>query len=149
MEKRVFGLAAAAVMLALGAGPALAEKGGNGNGKGHGAPVHKEQGHGKHGGKQGGASRTVVVTTQDRVWVREYFVAAPVGVQTLPPGIAKKVARGRPLPPGLARQPVPYEVRARLPYCTNGLECIMLGADMLILDAVHGVVRDIVRGVVR
>ncbi|OYD80633.1 hypothetical protein CHT98_30215 [Azospirillum brasilense] len=81
--------------------------------------------------------------------IRDYFSAHPVGATALPPGIAKKLARGQPLPPGIAKKVAPIELRQRVPMCMNGWECILAGADMLILDAVHGTIADIVRGVVR
>ncbi len=166
---RITAVAGAAVLglaVALGAGPALAEKGGNGKGYGNphdgghggghgGAPWADSQDHGggppgrgnKPGKGAGGAP--VVITTNDRTVIQNYFIAHPVGVSSLPPGIARKVAQGRPLPPGIAKKQVPYALVQQVPACRDGWECILLGADMLILDAVHGVVRDIVRNVVR
>ena len=148
-----------ALAVALGAAPALAEKGGNGggNGGGHGNPHGGDHGGGpgkgqksKGGERQGGGGApAMVVTTHDRQVIREYFVSYPVGVTSLPPGIAKKLARGKPLPPGIAKKQAPYALVQRVPMCMNGWECILLGADMLILDAVHGTIHDIIRGVVR
>jgi hypothetical protein len=131
--------------VALGVGPALAEKGGHG--KGHGNPHEAGQGKDEAGGP--GGSGGVTITTNDRTVIQNYFIANPVGVSPLPPGIAKNVARGKPLPPGIAKKQAPPMLIQQIPACRSGLECIVLGADMLILDAVHGVVRDIVRNVVR
>lgn len=117
---------------------------GNGHGNGHG----KGQGSGKReGGGPGGS--TVVVSHSDVNVIRTYFVDHPVGASALPPGIAKNLARGKPLPPGIAKKMAPVELRQRVPVCMNGWECILAGADMLILDAVHGTIADIVRNVVR
>ena len=159
--------------VALGAGPALAEKGGQGKGHGNphdggqgggqgggapwmegqdpGGPPGKGNKHGKEGkdARGGGARPAVVVTTGDRTVIQNYFIANPVGVSSLPPGIAKKVARGKPLPPGIARKQAPVALVQQIPACRDGWECILLGADMLILDAVHGTIHDIIRGVVR
>ena len=85
----------------------------------------------------------------ERRVVYDYFAVEhyrPVG---LPPGIAKKIRRGHPLPAEVIYQPVPVALVQRVPACMNGWQCIMAGADMLILDAVHGTVHDIIRGVVR
>jgi Predicted membrane protein len=150
------------------AGPALAEKpdwAGGGHGKGHGngqgsawtddgdSGGHgKGQGGGKrNGGGSGGGSGggVTVVSRTDVDVIRTYFVDHPVGVSSLPPGIAKNLARGKPLPPGIAKKMAPIELRQRVPVCMNGWECILAGADMLILDAVHGTIADIVRNVVR
>lgn len=153
--RRWNGCAALALLAVLSIiNPALAEKpdwaGGpgagnqNGPGNGHGP----REGHGK---PQGGPSRASqgTVSRGEATIIRDYFSAHPVGATALPPGIAKKLARGQPLPPGIARKMAPVELRQRVPVCMNGWECILAGADMLILDAVHGTIADIVRGVVR
>lgn len=91
----------------------------------------------------------MVITTSDRTVIQNYFVANPVGASSLPPGIAKNLARGKPLPPGIAKKQAPAALVQQVPACRNGWECILVGVDLLILDAAHGVVRDIVRNVVR
>jgi len=128
-----------------GQAPAFMDEGGQGHGKGQGKEKHKGGGQ-EHGGK--GGARTVITHTEVDV-IRQYFVSYPVGVSSLPPGISKKLARGKPLPPGIAKKMAPIELRQRVPACMNGWECILAGADMLILDAVHGTIADIVRNVVR
>lgn len=148
------GLVAAVLLLALGATPALAEKGGHGHGMEHGGghAGHEKDGkdNGKdRGGKDKGGDAAVIVRTGDRTLIQNYFVTNPVGVSSLPQGIAKNVARGKPLPPGIAKKQVPTQLAMQLPYCTGALECVILGADLLILDAVNGLIRDVVRGVVR
>lgn len=140
------------------AGPALAEKPdwaggghGGGHGKGHGnghgsGATIEGPGRGSGGGPGGGVT---VVSRTDVDVIRTYFIDHPVGVSSLPPGIAKNLARGKPLPPGIAKKMAPIELRQRVPVCMSGWECILAGADMLILDAVHGTIADIVRNVVR
>ncbi|WP_349593263.1 anti-virulence regulator CigR family protein [Azospirillum argentinense] len=131
-------------------GPALADKPdwaggpGGGHGKPQGGPSYESHGRDSNGRASGGAVSRGEVTI-----IRDYFVAHPVGTTALPPGIAKKLARGQPLPPGIAKKMAPVELRQRVPVCMNGWECILAGADMLILDAVHGTIADIIRGVVR
>ncbi|MBP2294843.1 anti-virulence regulator CigR family protein [Azospirillum rugosum] len=170
MRKHRIERAALALLASLAvASPALADKPdwagggqGGGHGKGHGAASADDtgpgNGHGSgHGKGQGGGKResggpggsTVVVSRTDVNVIRTYFVDHPVGASALPPGIAKNLARGKPLPPGIAKKMAPIELRQRVPVCMNGWECILAGADMLILDAVHGTIADIVRNVVR
>lgn len=135
-----------------GQGPAWADDAdpGNGRGNGHGKAQGGNQGGGKRsGGGPGGSGSATVVTRTDVDVIRTYFVDHPVGTSALPPGIAKNLARGKPLPPGIAKKMAPIELRQRVPVCMNGWECILAGADMLILDAVHGTIADIVRNVVR
>ncbi|WP_188262597.1 anti-virulence regulator CigR family protein [Azospirillum tabaci] len=135
--------------------PALADKPdwaggpGGGHGKPQGEPSYDSKGHDSRGqGSKKHDSRGSVSRGEVTI-IRDYFSAHPVGATALPPGIAKKLARGQPLPPGIAKKVAPIELRQRVPMCMNGWECILAGADMLILDAVHGTIADIVRGVVR
>jgi hypothetical protein len=82
-----------------------------------------QKGHGSHSKK---ASKHEAVTTEDRRVeahvhfsigeqrvIREYFAPR---YRSLPPGLQKKVARGKPLPPGWQKklQPFPSEVERQL-----------------------------------
>jgi hypothetical protein len=76
--------------------------------------------------KFGGSSATVVNVSfgsSDVRVIQQYYGAHPAG---LPPGLQKKLARGKPLPPGWQKklQPIPSEVDARLGppcgYCGRG-----------------------------
>ena len=150
----------AAFLCALLATPALAEKGGdhgNGHGKehgqGHGKPEkHGKQDRGEHGregrdhGGRGHGGRPEPV---QREVVINYFQSQPMRPAALPPGIAKKIRPGYALPPEVVYQPAPVVLVQQVPACRNGWECILVGTDMLILDAVHRTVAEVVSGVVR
>jgi hypothetical protein len=93
---------------------AIADNQGKGKGKGHGQ------------GKGEGTNATVDIRfgTSDVHVIQQYYGAHPVN---LPPGLQKKVARGKPLPPGWQKklQPFPHDVDARLvttcDYCGRGV----------------------------
>jgi hypothetical protein len=81
---------------------------------------------GNHG-NSGGSSATVVNVsfgTSDVRVIRQYYGAHPA---SLPPGLQKKLARGKPLPPGWQKklQPFPSDVDVRLGppcgYCGRGV----------------------------
>ena len=87
-----------------------------GKGKGKGNP-----------GKSGGSSATVVNVsfgTNDIQVIQQYYGAHPV---SLPPGLQKKLAKGKPLPPGWQKklQPFPSYLDIRLGppcgYCGRGV----------------------------
>lgn len=61
----------------------------------------------------------------------------------LPPGIAKNLARGKPLPPGIARQVVPRHVLVQLPPVENGFEYIVVAGKILLIEIATQVVHDI------
>ena len=89
----------------------------------------KGKGKGKSRGNQGtsgGSTGTVVNVsfgTNDVQVIRQYYGAHPVN---LPPGLQKKLAKGKPLPPGWQKklQPFPSEIDVRLgppcDYCGRG-----------------------------
>ena len=86
----------------------------------------KGQGKGNQG-KSGQSSATVVNVsfgTNDVQVIQQYYRAHPV---SLPPGLQKKLARGKPLPPGWQKklQPFPSDVDVRLGppcgYCGRGV----------------------------
>lgn len=56
-----------------------------------------------------------------------------VDVQPLPPGIRKNLARGKPLPPGLARRTLPAPVVANLPRVV-GYEWQAVGTDLVLVQ---------------
>lgn len=70
----------------------------------------------------------------------------------LPPGIAKNLARGKPLPSGIAKQihPLPQELEQVLPPVPQGYERVMVDGKVLLVDiatqVIHDVISDAVMG---
>jgi len=61
----------------------------------------------------------------------------------LPPGIAKNLARGKPLPPGIAKRYVPHDVLVQLPPLEDGFEYIVVAGKILLIEIATQVVHDI------
>lgn len=61
----------------------------------------------------------------------------------LPPGIEKNLARGKPLPPGIAKQYLPSELLVRLPRAPNGLEYVVVAGKLLLVEIATQVVREV------
>jgi hypothetical protein len=61
------------------------------------------------------SSATVLFAPAEVQVIREYYV---IHSTPLPPGLEKKLARGKPLPPGWRKklQPFPTQLETRLPY---------------------------------
>ena len=59
----------------------------------------------------------------------------------MPPGIAKNLARGKPLPPGIAKRALPGDLNRRLTR-RDGVEHVLTGDKVVMVRA--GVVIDIV-----
>lgn len=64
---------------------------------------------------------------------------------SLPPGIAKNLARGKPLPPGIARN-FDSRLNARLPHY-DGYEWKQVGRDVVLVAIATGIVYEILRNV--
>ncbi|WP_420467578.1 anti-virulence regulator CigR family protein [Panacagrimonas sp.] len=68
------------------------------------------------------------------------------GYDSLPPGIRKNLARGKPLPPGLARRAVPGPLLAELPRYP-GYEWQVVGSDLVLIAIATAVIADVLLGV--
>ena len=61
----------------------------------------------------------------------------------LPPGIRKKLARGGPMPPGIARRYLPDDLSHQLPPPPQGYERTIVGNDVLLVEVDSGRIADI------
>ncbi|MDQ9387136.1 anti-virulence regulator CigR family protein, partial [Serratia marcescens] len=68
------------------------------------------------------------------------------GYSSLPPGIAKNLARGKPLPPGIAKKVVPYSMLRDLPQYP-GYEWRIAGDDLVLVALSTAIVASVINGV--
>lgn len=103
-----------------------------------------------HDDREGGAALrqlvTVPISAGDARRVAEQFNL--VGYSSLPPGIRKNLARGKPLPPGLARQVAPQPMLERLPRY-DGYEWQVAGADLVLVSIANAVIAEVLTDVFR
>jgi len=78
--------------------------------------------------------------------IRDYFRLHPMPVQGLPPGIAKNLARGKPLPPGIAKRALPSDLVTRLP-TYSGYEVVVVDRDVMLINLATQVIVDILSDV--
>lgn len=94
-----------------------------------------------------------IIDSSSRALIEEYFHSHPQPVEALPPGIAKNVARGKPLPPGIAKKGIPAplqtELRSRGSSVGKVVDALIVGDDVALVDAATGVVVDILVDIVR
>ncbi len=76
-----------------------------------------------------------------------YYADHRYEAKPLPPGIAKKLARGKPLPPGLAKRALAPELVTQLPP-RSGFEISIVGDRVVLLDT-QGLVVDVMVDVFR
>ena len=75
--------------------------------------------------------------------IRDFFSVESRKPQSLPPGIAKNIARGKPMPPGIAKKQVPDDLIVLLP-ARPGARWLIAGDVVLLVDAGDMIV-DLVR----
>lgn len=95
------------------------------------------------------ATRSVTLTPEVRDEIEDFYRTIDArGVEALPPGIRKRLARGKPLPPGIAKQVVPAGLRSsiRIP---DGYQLVEVGLDVLLVEVATNVVHDVLMDVVR
>ena len=112
------------------------------------APHGQSIGKGKKGkgGKTSDDALGALITVDEDRLIHDYFRQYPYSAPSLPPGIAKNLARGKPLPPGIAKRYLPQELLGELPP-RPGYEWLALGRDIALVVAATGVIVDILRDV--
>jgi hypothetical protein len=85
-----------------------------------------------------------LITATERSIISNYIQTNPgfAQAQPLPPGIAKKIARGGTMPPGIAKRYFPNDLMARLPP-RPGQQWIVAGTDILLVNSATQLVVDI------
>ena len=139
-------LALLASLALLTGSPAVLAGNGNGNGNGKGNP-HKdhgkqnEQGYSNNSWNGSGPSIDVggvrVILNDNR----DYWSPA----SNLPPGIQKNLARGKPLPPGIAKK-LDGRLVGQLPHY-DGYEWQQVGTDLVLVTIATGIIYQVLQGV--
>lgn len=124
----------AAAILAISCGTAAQAK-----------PKKHDHGQGSDAGQSASVARLSFGDAAERE-IRSYFRTNSYDVQSLPPGIAKNLARGKPLPPGIAKRFPPEDLRRRLPDYP-GCEVLIVDRDVLLVDLATRVIVDVLSGV--
>ena len=91
------------------------------------------------------AGPVTVITDIEIRTIREYYVSVGKKPKPLPPGIAKNIARGKKVPPGIMRTRLPDDLVAKLPR-REGYEWA-IADDVILLIDVSGIVREVLRDI--
>ena len=90
----------------------------------------------------------VTFTAGERAEIRDYYAGhRPPSAESLPPGIRRRLARGKRLPPGIAKQMLPDQLESRLPH-RDGYERVRVGLDVFLVEVATGVIHDVLSDVV-
>ena len=84
-----------------------------------------------------------------RVQIRDFYSSRGVsGAEGLPPGIRRRLAHGKALPPGIAKKAVPAGLRSRI-VLPAGFEIVEVGLDVFLVEVATDIVHDVLMDVVR
>lgn len=100
-------------------------------------------------GPSADVTASISLSPDIRVLIKDFYSNRdPVGAEALPPGIRKNLARGKPLPPGIAKRFLPGDLRSRIEV-RKGYEIIEVGLDVLLVEVATSIVHDVLMDVVR
>jgi hypothetical protein len=88
----------------------------------------------------------ILISADEIRIIREYYSKpenAPAKRGGLPPGIAKNLERGKPLPPGIAKQQLPDPLQRRLPPPPRGYERVLLDGRVLLVEIATQLIHDV------
>ena len=88
----------------------------------------------------------IIFGEDEKKKIGEYYSKNRVNVDVLPPGIAKNLERGKPLPPGIAAKDIPYDLRSQFPFL-DGYKSVITGDDVVLVDESTNVVVDILKDI--
>ena len=85
----------------------------------------------------------------DRDQIQAYYSSNPnPALEALPPGIRKNLARGKPMPPGIAKRFPPDALRSSLSIPSR-YEVSEVGWDIFLVEAATGIIHDVLMDVIR
>ncbi len=139
MTQSKFWILATALLIAV--SPALAQPG--------------KQKHGQGGGGGGGPDVDVSVNVgivfsdhERRAIYEHYGVSYGGTAKGLPPGQQKRLAKGKPMPPGIAKKHLPTSLDQRLGVPGSGTARVIIGNDVVLIQVSTGLVLDVIAGVI-
>jgi hypothetical protein len=92
-----------------------------------------------------GVTLSVDLTTQ----IRDFYASHPASnVEALPPGIRRNLARGKPLPPGIAKRSPPAELVSHV-HLRDGYQLVEVGVDVFLVEVATNIVHDVLMDVIR
>ncbi len=115
------------------------------------------QGRGRGGGGGGGGggedsiefTAAISFSLGDRDLIQVHYSSNPnPEIEALPPGIRKNLARGKAMPPGIAKRFPPDALRSSLSISPQ-YEVIEVGWDVFLVEVATGIIHDVLMDVIR
>lgn len=121
--------------------PESAEAQGRGRGNGNSRPAASTP--------STSVTASVSISVGDIAIIRDFYASQPArGVETLPPGIRRNLARGKPLPPGIAKRSPPQGLQSRIAI-PESFEIVEVGLDVFLVEVATGLIHDALMDVIR
>lgn len=95
-----------------------------------------------------GGGVSIDLSAQVVTRVRDYYASREVDAEALPPGIRRRVAQGKPLPPGIAKKVAPPELHSAVDL-PEGYELVEVGLDVVLVEVATNIVHDVLMDVIR
>ena len=92
-------------------------------------------------------SASVVFSQKDKQTIQHYYRGVGRKHKKYPPGMNKRLEKGKELPPGIAKQHLPGTLENQLTPLPQGYLRIKIGGDVMIQNTISNVVTDIMYGV--
>lgn len=110
-------------------------------------------GRGGGGNDSGGTSieftAEISFSVGDRDQIQAYYSSHPnPGIDALPPGLRKNLARGKAMPPGIAKRFPPEGLRSSLSVPSR-YHVIEVGWDVFLVEVATGIIHDVLMDVIR
>ncbi len=87
---------------------------------------------------------SITLSKDVRVQIQQFYSSRTAsGAEALPPGIRKRLARGKELPPGIAKRYLPSNLRLELPRLPDGYERIIVAGKILIIEISTQIIHDV------
>ena len=118
------------------------------------SPAFAQPGKQKHGSGSGGdvdisVNVGIVFSDHERRAIYEHYGVSYGGTaKGLPPGQQKRLAKGKPLPPGIAKKHLPTSLDHRLGAPRPGTARVIIGNDVVLIQVSTGLVLDVIASVI-
>lgn len=91
---------------------------------------------------------SITLSPELRVQIKGFYsTLGATGTKALPPGIRRRLARGKGLPPGIAKRAAPAALSSRV-HLPAGYEIVEVGLDVVLVEVATNIIHDILRDAV-
>lgn len=99
--------------------------------------------------REAASSVGVTLTVGVKSQILEFYAGrSQPNLEALPPGIRRRLERGKALPPGIAKKAAPPELQGRIELA-DGFELVEVGLDVFLVEVATNIIHDVLMDVIR